>query len=62
MVKFADDLNDEELFLSLEDRNTGMDCVELEEHMVFGETHDGREGGGMAALVPGDDEELGDDE
>ena len=61
-VKFADELSDEELFLPLEDGDAGMDCVELEEQMVFGGTHDGREGGGMAALVPGDDEELGDDE
>ena len=50
------------LFPPLVDGDAGMDCVELEEQMVFGETHDGREGGGMAALVPGDDEELGDDE
>ena len=62
MVTFADELNDEELFPSLEDGDAGVHCVELEEQMVFGETHDGREGGGMAALVPGDDEELGDDE
>ena len=62
LVKFADELNDEELFLPLEDGDTGVDCVEMEEHMVFGQTHDGREGGSMATLVPGDDEELGDNE
>ena len=62
LVKFADELNDEELFPPLEDGDAEMDCFELEEQMVFGGTDDGREGGGMAALVPGDDEELGDEE
>ena len=61
LVKFADDLNNEELFPPLEDGDAGMDCVELEEDMVFGKTSDGREGDIMTALIPGDEEELGDD-
>ena len=61
LIKFADELNNEELFLPLEDGDAGMDCVELEEDMVFGKTSDGREGDIMTALIPGDEEELGDD-
>ena len=62
MVRFAEELNDEELFPPLEDRDARLDCVEMEEEMVFGQTGDGREGDVMAAAVPGDDEVLGDDE
>ena len=61
LVKFAEELNDEELFPPLEDGDAGLDCVEMEEEMVFGQTGDGREGDVMAAAVPGDDEVLGDD-
>ena len=62
LVKFADELKDEGLFLPLEDGDAGMDCVEMEEQMVFGQTYDGSKRDGMAALVPGDCEELGDDD
>ena len=61
LVRFADELNGEELFPPLEDGDAGLDCVEMEEDMVFGQTSDGREGDVMAAPVPGDDEELGND-
>ena len=44
LVKFAEELNDEELFPPPEDRDAGLDCVEMEEEMVFGQTGDG--GGG----------------
>ena len=40
LVKFADDLNNEELFPPLENGNAGMDCVEMEEQMVFGQNPD----------------------
>ena len=62
LVRFEDELNDEELFPPLEDGDAGLDCVEMEEDMVFGQTGDGREGDVMAAPVPGDDDVLGDDE
>ena len=52
LVKFADELNNEDLFPPLEDGDAGMDCVELEEQMVFGGTHGGREGGGHGRTCP----------
>ena len=59
LVKLADELNNKELFPTLKDKDAGVDGVDLEREMVFGQTSDGREGEAMVASSPGNDEELG---